>query len=223
MNVPDDDPDALPSQAELDALDMAELTRTSGESDMGYPTPDEPAGPPPPALARDAWVLWWIGAAAGIASAVYLLVNIGSICDGLQQRLLADIKKAIDEAQHAGKKPLSMPADEYHGLSHFLPPTMLVAIVVLLALQFVLLRAVGVHHSRNARNIFLAMVLINLVCIPTGMDLLRFADSAPTMVIVGWIQFGALLLAALCTLRPAVGRWLPAPTGIGKVFRPGRP
>ena len=42
-----------------------------------------------------------------------------------------------------------------------------------------------------------------------------------TMVIVGWIQFGALMLAALCTLRPAVGRWLPAPRALraGKLLR----
>ena len=65
--------------------------------------------------------------------------------------------------------------------------------------------------------VFLALVLINLVCIPTGMDLLQFAKDAPTMVIVGWIQFGALILAALCTLRPSLGRWLPPSRGLSPV------
>ncbi|MFT3898852.1 MAG: hypothetical protein QM728_01215 [Gordonia sp. (in: high G+C Gram-positive bacteria)] len=223
MSAPDDDPDAIPSQAELDELDLEELASTSAESDLAYPIRDQPIGPPPPALARDTWAFWWISAAAGIASAVYLLVNVVSVSDSLQRRLMDDIKKAIDEAARTNQKPLTMPADEYHGLAHFLPPAMVVTILVLLAVQFLLLRAVTAHHSRNARNIFLAMVLLNLVCIPTGMDLLRFADNAPAMFAVGWVQFGALLLSALCILRPSVGQWLPVNprVGMGKLMRPG--
>lgn len=190
-------------------MDLAALTRSSTESHVGYPARQEALGPPPPALARDAWVFWWIAAAAGVASAVYLLLNIGSLSDSLQQRLIDDIASEGPNAK--------APADQFNGLAHFLPPFMLVVLVVLLVVQFVLLRASGVHHSRNARNIFLAVVLINLVCIPTGMDLLAFADDAPTMAIVGWIQFGALILAALCTLRPAVGRWLPPSRGLSPV------
>ncbi|GAA3045291.1 hypothetical protein GCM10010528_25720 [Gordonia defluvii] len=225
MTVPhDDDRDPIPSQAELDEMDMAELTRTSAESHVAYPTRDEPAGPPPAALVRDAWVCWWIAAAAGLASAVFLLINLGSISGSLQERLRTDMERAIAEAAAKATKaanPPSMPADGFHGLAHLLPPVMLMAIVALLVVQFLLLRGVSVHHSRNSRSIFLAAVLINLVCIPTGMDLLRFADNAPSMVIVGWIQFGALMLAALCTLRPAVGRWLPAPRALraGKLLR----
>lgn len=227
MTVPNDDPDRIPSQAELDAMDLAELTRSSAEADVRYPQREEDPGPVPAALARDAWVLWWFGAAAGIASAVYLLLNLGAISDALQDRLRTDMEKAIAEAASRVEKTTSqpvMPPDEFHGLSHFLPPVMLGAIVLLLAAQFFLLRAVTVHHSRNARNIFLAVVLINLVCIPTGMDLLKFSESAPTMVIVGWIQFGALALAALSTLRPAASRWLPAARSMrpSKMMRPTR-
>jgi len=212
MTVPDDDPDRIPTQAELDAMDLAEMTRSSGESDIRYPLPDDEPGAAPAALARDAWVCWWISAAAGIASAVYLLLNIGSLSDALQGRLRADMEQAIAEAASRVDKvsnPPKMPPDEFHGLAHFLPPVMLVALVFLLVVQFLLLRAVSVHHSRNSRNFFLATVLITLVCIPTGMDLLDFANAAPTMVIIGWIQFGALLLSGLCTLRPVVNRWLP--------------
>ncbi len=213
MTVPDDDPDRIPTQAELDAMDLEELTRTSADTSVDYPTRGDVSGPAPAALVRDAWVCWWIGAAAGLAAAGYLVANMGPIIDSLQQRLVDDIARAGPNAK--------APADRFSAISHFLPPFMLVVIVVLLVAQFALLRATSVHHSRNSRNIFLAMVLINLVCIPTGMDLLRFADSAPTMVVIGWIQFGALALAALCTLRPAVGRWLPSARGPrpGKLWR----
>jgi uncharacterized membrane protein YhaH (DUF805 family) len=209
MTYPDDESDRTPTQAELDAMDLAALTRSSTESHVGYPARQTAEGPPPAALVRDAWVFWWIAAAAGIASAVYLLLNIGSISDSLQQRLVDDIASEGPNAK--------APADQFNGLAHFLPPFMLVVLVVLLVMQYVLLRATGVHHSRNSRNIFLALVLINLVCIPTGMDLLQFAKDAKTMVIVGWIQFGALILAALCTLRPSVGRWLPPSRGLSPV------
>ncbi|GAB09181.1 hypothetical protein GOARA_031_00060 [Gordonia araii NBRC 100433] len=230
MTVPDD-PDRIPSQAELDAMDLAELTHSSAESNVHYPKPVDDPGPPPPALARDAWVCWWIGAAAGLASALYMLVNVMSISDALQSRLMEGMQQTIDDAiRNRDKAPAGVeipipkaPADEYHGLAHTLPPAMIVSIVALLAVQFALLRAIGNHHSRNARSLFAAFVLINLVCIPVGLDLLAFSENAPLMFVIGWIQFGALVLAAVCTWRPSVGRWLPAPSPLRptRLLRPG--
>lgn len=102
MTVPDDDPDKIPTQAELDAMDLAELASTSAESNVAYPPRDEVPGPPPSALSRDAWVLWWIAAAAGIASAVYLLANMGGVIDGLKQRFHGELEQAIADTVAKG-------------------------------------------------------------------------------------------------------------------------
>ena len=54
MTYPDDESDRTPTQAELDAMDLAALTRSSTESHVGYPARQTAEGPPPAALVRDA-------------------------------------------------------------------------------------------------------------------------------------------------------------------------
>ena len=73
-----------------------------------------------------------------------------------------------------------------------------------------LLTNTAARNSRNLRNFFLATAVINLLCIPVGTDLLfRYDELSSIIPIVGWIQFGLLCLAALCSLRRVVDRWLP--------------
>ena len=210
-----DDSDRIPTQAELDAEDLAELARTSKDRDRAnlYPTPLDDPGPVPVPLALHARVAWWGAAIAGLCSVVYGFLNLGLITDALRQRLAEGV--ALDP-NNAG------PAEQVDSTATFFPPFMLVMIVILLAIQYPLLVATATHHSRTCRNLFLTVVLVNLLCIPVGNDLLfRYPDVWSTMSVIAWIQFGFLVLAALITLRKPVNQWLPASTRMrpSRVFR----
>ncbi|NMO05249.1 hypothetical protein HH308_28925 [Gordonia sp. TBRC 11910] len=212
-----DQPDRIPTQAELDAEDMAEIARTSKDRDLSslYPRrPDEP-GPAPVALAVHARIAWYGAAAMGLITVVYGFINLGLISDLLRQRLVEGIAQDPKNAS---------PADQVNSLSSFFPPFMLVMIVVFLALEYPMLVGAANHHSRHVRNFFVATIVVNVLCVPIGIDLLlRYPEVSSVMVVVAWVQAGLLVISALCTLRRPVNRWLPESTRMkpSKMFRPG--
>ncbi len=106
------------------------------------------------------------------------------------------------------------PEDQIDTLAGFFPPFMLVMIVVVLVIEYLLLVAAATHHSRHCRNFFLAAVVVHLLCIPpVGVDLLfRYPDITSTMVVLSYVQFALLVIAALFTLRRSVNTWLPEST-----------
>lgn len=212
-----DQPDRIPTQAELDAEDLAEIARTSADRDVAalYPSrPDDP-GVPPAALTLHARILWFGAAVAALVIVVYGFLNLGLISDALRQRLVEGVATDPKNAS---------PVDQIDSIAGFFPPFMLVMIVVLLAIEYPLLAGTVTYHSRNARNFFVSAVVVNLLCIPIGIDLLLRYPTVPSeLIIVAWIQFALLLLAALCSLRRAVNTWLPDSTRMkpSKMFRPG--
>ncbi|GAB32984.1 hypothetical protein GOOTI_035_00330 [Gordonia otitidis NBRC 100426] len=201
-----DDPDRVPTQAELDAEDLAAIERRSKDKDeaMLYPSRPVDPGPPPRALTVHARVAFWGAAVAAMVSFVYGLVNIGTIEGLLRDRLREGV--ASDPRNAA-------PADRIDSLANFFPVFMLVMIVVFLVVEYALLVGAASHHSRNCRNFYLAAVVVNLLCIPSGIDLLfRYPDLWSAMPIIGWLQFALLVVSALCTIQKSVNRWLPQST-----------
>ena len=206
------DADRIPTQAELDAQDLAELARTSKDSDHArlYPPRIDDPGPPPSALIRDARIAWFGAAAAGAVSVIYGFLNLGMITDLLARRLAEGVAQDPKDAA----KP-----EQVDSLAHFFPPFMLIMIVVFLAIEYPLLTAVARHHSRDVRSFLLAAIIVNLLCIPVGIDLLfRYPEVWPALPIIGWVQFGFLVVTAGCLLRRPVNQWLPPSTRI----RPSR-
>lgn len=207
------DLEGMPSLADLDAADMAaiEQGRTSKDKDHA----DFGEDTPPPDSLYHAWLLWLGAASAALIGVIYGFVNLGTITDLLKDRLLEDVRD--DPANSA-------PVDQINSLSGFFPPAMLITTLVLLAVQYPLLVAIGRRRNRGARNIFVTMALVMLLCIPMGIDLLFDYPEVPAAIrILGWVQFALLLLSALFTLRRGVNQWLPPsarmkPTAI---FRPG--
>ncbi|GAC47669.1 hypothetical protein [Gordonia aichiensis] len=202
----DEEPDHVPSQAELDAEDMAAIARRSKDKDEAVLYPSRPVdpGPPPRVLTVPARVAFWGAAVAGLIAFVYGFVNVGTIRGLLRDRLRDGL--ASDPRNAA-------PADRIDTMANFFPPFMLIMIVVFLAIEYVLLVGAATHHSRNCRNFYLAAVLVNLLCIPIGIDLLfRYPDVWSALPVIGWIQFALLAVSALCTIQRSVNRWLPQST-----------
>lgn len=203
----------MPSLAELDAADMARIAQGRTSKDKDHADLDEDA--PPPASLHHAWLLWLGAAAAALIGVFYGFANLGSITDLLRDRLHEGVREDPSNAA---------PADQINSIAGFFPPAMLITTLVLLAVQYPLLVAVGRRRSRGARNIYVTMALVMLLCIPMGIDLLFDYSSVPAAIrIVGWLQFVLLLLSALFTLRRGVNQWLPSsqrmkPT---QIFRPG--
>jgi hypothetical protein len=212
VNVPPD-LEGMPSLAELDALDLAAIEAGRQSKDKDHAVIDEPT--PPPAALYHAWLLWLGAAAAAAVSIVYGFANLGSISDLLNERLQTGV---VEDPNNAA------PADNIDSLSSFFPPAMLVATVVLLAVQYPLLVATSRRRSRGARNVYVTMVVVMLLCIPLGIDLLfDYPSISGAIRVLGWLQFALLLLSALFTLRRSVNRWLPPsmrmrPT---QIIRPG--
>lgn len=203
---PDRDPERIPTQAELDAEDLAEMARSSRDREQSalYPSRPGDPGPPPAALALHARVAWWGAAVVGLVLAVYGFLNLGAITDDLRERLLEGVR--TDPANSA-------PEAQVDTLAGFFPPFMLLMIVVVLAIEYPLLIAAATHHSRNCRNFFVATVVVHLLCIPIGVDLLfRYPDIPSAMAVLSYLQFALVLVAALLTLRRSVNRWLPEST-----------
>ncbi|MEE4024494.1 hypothetical protein V1Y59_15520 [Gordonia sp. PKS22-38] len=210
-----DDPDRIPTQAELDAEDLAAIERSSRDRDDAnlYPPPPGDPGPPPVALSLHARVAWWGAAVAGLVSVVYGFVNLGMITDLLRVRLLEGVVADPNNAS---------PEEQVDSLAGFFPPFMLVMIVVFLAAEYALLVAAATQHSRTCRNFFLAAVVINLLCIPIGIDLLfEYPEVWSAMPVIAWLQFGLLIIAGLFTVRRGVNQWLPDSTRMRptKMFR----
>jgi hypothetical protein len=204
---PDGTPDRVPSMAELDAMDMAEIAagRTSADKHLR----DEDPGPPPASL-RHALTVWYAQAALGLVSVVYGFAALGTIEDGLRASLTDGVVRDPDNAA---------PAGQISSLSSTVPPILLVGILVALAVQYPLLVAIARHHSRNCRNFYVTVVVVTLLAIPVGVDLLFDYPEVPTvMTVIAWVQFGLLVLSALFTFRRDVNLWLPAPMRL----RPGR-
>lgn len=202
----DRDPERIPTQAELDAEDLAELERSSRDRDQASLYPPRPSDPgvPPAALALHARMVWWGAAVIGLILAIYGFFNLSTITDDLRLRLLEGI--VSDPANSA-------PEDQVETLAGFFPPFMLVMIVVVLVIEYLLLVAAATRNSRHCRNFFLAAVVVHLLCIPVGVDLLfRYPDISSTMVVLSYVQFALLVIAALFTVRRSVNSWLPAST-----------
>ncbi|MBJ7290899.1 hypothetical protein [Williamsia sp.] len=210
---PDRD-DRVPSLAELDAMDLAEIEagRTSADKDL---KPSDDAGPVPRAL-HHARVLWIGGAIAGLASFAYGFLNLGTVTDALRRRLEEGV--AVDPKNSAAP-------DQVGSLASTIPPVLLVLIVVLLAIQYPLLMAISRHNSRNCRSFYVTAVLVMLASIPIGIDLLfSYSEVSVVIRVVGWVQFALLLLSALFTLRRSVNTWLPSTMKFmpGQTLRPGK-
>lgn len=201
-----DDPDRMPSQAELDAEDLAELQRTSADRDRAnlYPARPKDPGPPPAALVLYARVAWWGAAVAGLVCIVYGMINLGAIQSLLLNRLL------VDSVTTPKGQPTTAQMDTFASV---LPVVGLVITALFLIGEYVFLVAAASRHSRNCRNFFLTLVVLNLLCIPVGLDLFF---GYPTLwtgaVVLGWVQFALLVVAVVMTLRRGVDRWLPAST-----------
>ncbi len=189
----------MPTLAELDALDIAEIAAGRKSKDKDHANFDEPV--PPPASLHHALVLWFGAAAAALVSVVYGFANLGAIGDLLNERLEVGIAQDPNNAA---------PADRIDALSNLFPPALLITTLVLLAIQYPLLVATSRRRSRGTRNVYVATIVVTLLCIPMGIDLLFDYPSIPASIrVVGWVQFGLLLLSALFTLRRSVNRWLP--------------
>lgn len=195
-----------PSQADLDAEDLAELARTSEDRDRSglYPTRAQDPGPAPRALTQDALYVWWASTVLGVVVMVYGWVNLGEIIDLLRERLVDGV--ATDPNNAA-------PLDRVDSISGTFPPIMLVMIVVFSLIEYPLLRGIVTHHSRNLRNLFLTVALIHLLCIPIGIDLLFEYEGHDGLIpLLCWVQFALLAVAALMTVRRSVNQWLPTST-----------
>ena len=198
--------DAVPTQAELDAQDLAELARTSKDADFHDRYPRRPAdpGPAPRPLSRAAG-LWWLGAVAVIGYVVYGLIDRNTIRDGLAARLEPGMVE-IDDADAAGRA-----AD----MAGFWPPALLIGMPVLMALTYPLLAGIANHHSRNLRSIYGAVTLVVLIFTPVVADLVLSYEQIPLIVrALPWVQFGALVLSLLMVFRRSVNQWLPSSTRV---------
>ena len=210
MTVPDD-PDRIPTQAELDAEDMAEIARQSKDADLRDRYPGRPVdpGPPPTALVRDARIVWALSAVAGLIWVVYGFVHLSEITDRLAARLepgLADVPD-ID------------PAAEAESMAGFWPWAFLIGLPIAVAVTWPLLVGVARWHSRNVRNVYLSAVVVIVLFIPVCADLLfNYPDSPRWVWALAWVQFGLLILSALVVMRRVVSAWLP-PSMRVKPFR----
>ncbi|HEY9316032.1 hypothetical protein [Williamsia sp.] len=207
------DLEGMPSLAELDAADMAtiEQGRTSKDKDHAYFDEDTP----PPASLYYARLLWLGAAGAATMGVIYGFLNLGMITDLLKGRLQEGVR---DDPTNAA------PTDQIDSIAGFFPPAMLITTLLLLAVQYPLLVAIGRRRSRGARNIYVTMALVMLLCIPMGIDLLfDYSDVPGTIRFIGWLQFALLLLSALFTLRRGVNQWLPPSNRMKptQIFRPG--
>ncbi|WP_018180281.1 hypothetical protein [Jongsikchunia kroppenstedtii] len=202
----------MPTQAELDAADLAELAEKQNAAPRQTlrPRPPTDPGPPPPALR---WAMQlWIGAAVCAAiGVIYGFARLGTINDLIQPRLREGVTKP----------------DELHrvdSMAHWIPAACLVGAVILLAIQYPLLAAIGRHHSRNCRNFYVAAALAMLLSIPIGLDLLfGYHQIWVGLRVLGWIQFGLLAGSVVCLFGTGVNKWLPRSERIRPtaLFRPG--
>ncbi|GAC58162.1 hypothetical protein GOHSU_31_00230 [Gordonia hirsuta DSM 44140 = NBRC 16056] len=197
-----DDPDRIPTQAELDAEDLAELARTSQDRALTerYPRrPDDP-GPAPVALTRDAMWMWYLSAATALVCLIYGLATLGSEIDRLTARLepqMADVQTIDAQATAAS-------------IAGFWPPALLIGWLLAMAVTYPLLTGIARHHSRNLRSVYAAVCVVVALFVPLIADLLFAYDEVPAVIrVLAWVSFGALLASVVMTFRGGIGRWLP--------------
>ncbi|MFC0313388.1 hypothetical protein ACFQNE_13225 [Gordonia phosphorivorans] len=201
------DGEPLPTQAELDAQDMAELAANRGTADLTslYPRRQSDPGPAPWALARGARYAWYLAAVSAAVCIGYGFATLGSTVERLRARLEPQMAEVttID----AGASASSM--------ASFWPPALLVGWVIAMGVTYPLLVAIGNHHSRNLRSIYAAVSVLVIMFVPLVTDLLFAYPAVPTAFrVCGWVSAAALVLSVLMTFSGAVGRWLPASTRI---------
>lgn len=218
MTTPGSSDDAdrprLPTQAELDAEDMAEIARRSKDNDHvnRYPVRPVDPGPPPVALARDARIVWYVAGAACLAWMIYGLSNLSWLESLMADRLLPGLQtvKDID------------PDSKAASMAGFWTPGLLIGIPLFTALGYPLLVGIAKARSRNVRSIYLALIVVTVLFTVVGADLL-FGYEQVTVVarVLAWVQCGALVLSGLITMRRQVTDWLPASMTV-KPFRRAR-
>ncbi|GAA4668477.1 hypothetical protein [Gordonia humi] len=211
MTFPDDDPDRIPTQAELDAEDMAEIARRSADAEHRdrYPARPVDPGPPPTVLTRGARIAWLASAVAGLIWVVYGFVNLSATTTRLADRLEPGLEE-LSDVDSAAKA---------QSLAEFWPLAFLIGIPVVVALSWPMLVGVARTHSRNLRNVYLSTVVVICLFVPVCADLLFNYPDAPRWVwAMAWVQFGLLIVSAILTLSRAVGQWLP-PSMRVKPFR----
>ncbi|MEZ5212395.1 hypothetical protein MYK68_01620 [Gordonia sp. PP30] len=207
----DDDDERIPTQAELDAEDLAELARTSRDADLAARYPRRPAdpGPPPAALVRDAVWAWYLSAVAALVCVIFGFATLGATRARLQARL---------EPQMEGVKQIDAHA-QASSMAHFWPLALLIGWLIAMALSYPLLVNIAKHHSRNLRSIYAALSVVIILFVPLISDLLfKYPEVSPVIRVLAWVSVGALLLSVLMTFRRAAGAWLPSSTRI----KPGR-
>ncbi|MFZ2510831.1 MAG: hypothetical protein WAW85_07055 [Gordonia sp. (in: high G+C Gram-positive bacteria)] len=206
-----DDSESIPTQAELDAEDLAELARTSADRALTdrYPRREQDPGPAPVALTRDALYVWYVSAGTALVCIGYGLVTLGGATRRLADRLATQMSDAQQIDPHAT-------ADS---MAAFWPPALLIGWLLAMAVTYPLLTAIAKHHSRNLRSMYAAVCVVVALFVPLIGDLIFAYPEVPSAFrVLAWTSAGTLLLSSLITFRGAVGRWLPESTRI----RPSR-
>ncbi|WP_026919751.1 hypothetical protein [Gordonia shandongensis] len=204
MTIPGEsgEPDRIPTQAELDAEDMAEIARRSKDADHRNRYPSRPVdpGPAPAALTRHAPVLWAVAAVACLTWMIYGFVELGTVERLMVDRLLPGLTemKGVD------------PTEKAESLASFWIPALLIGIPLVTLVTYPLLRAIASSHSRNLRSIYAAVVVVTVLFVIVGADLLFAYPELPAFArIAAWVQCGALVLSVIVTMRGVVSAWLP--------------
>ncbi|WP_132992421.1 hypothetical protein [Gordonia zhaorongruii] len=206
-DVPGDDPDRIPTQAELDAEDLAEIARKSKDAELRNRYPARPVDPgePPRALVRDARIAWALAAVAGLVWIVYGFTHLSQITDLLSDRLRPGLENVpdVDPVEKAGS------------MAEFWPLAFLIGLPIAVALSWPLLVWIERGHSRNVRNVYLSVTVVLLLFVPVAADLLlNYPEMSGWVRAFAWVQFGLLILSALMTMRRSVSDWLPPSTRV---------
>ena len=206
-----DDAESIPTQAELDAEDLAEIARTSTGRALTdrYPRRERDPGPAPVALTRDAFYVWCASAGTAVVCIGYGLATLGAATDRLAERLatqMSDVQR-ID------------PQATAESIAGFWPPALLIGWLIAMAVTYPLFTAIAKYHSRNLRSMYAAVCVVVALFAPLIADLLfAYPDVPAVFRVSAWVSAGALLLSVVLTFRGAIGRWLPESTRI----RPSR-
>lgn len=198
-----DKADRIPTQAELDAEDLAEIARTSQDAELAarYPRREADPGPAPRALTHYAVFCWYVSAAAALTCIVYGFVRLGAEMQWLRDRL---------EPQMVDAKQID-PGAQAESMAHFWPPALLIGWLIAMALTYPLLVSIAKHHSRNVRSIYAALAVVVVLFVPLISDLLfNYPQAHGVIRVLAWVSVGALILSVLMTFSGGAGQWLPA-------------
>lgn len=204
MTFPGDSNDAprRPTQAELDAEDLAEIAKDTERADLTgrYPRRETDPGPPPAVLTRGVVGAWWAAAAVWLICFGYGFATLGDITDRLRARLAPQMEGI----------PNVDAATESRSMGGVFPPALLIGLMAAMLISYPLLVGIAKHHSRNLRSIYAALVVIIMLFIPACSDLLfNYPDTSALWRVLMWIQFGALGVSVVLAFTSPVNRWLP--------------